>query len=63
MPTNEKDPFAEYAPEARTTGSAIGPVTPKPTETGKAKYGISKPRRVIVRGIVADDKGSDNKRD
>lgn len=60
MLPEEQDPFADYAPEPRTTGSPLHQ-TPSPTETGTAKYGTSKPRRVIVRGIVAENRDPDDK--
>jgi hypothetical protein len=40
-PVDEHTPFREYAPEAET---ASGPAT--------AKYGTSKPYRIVVRGDV-----------
>jgi hypothetical protein len=65
MPTDLKDSFGHYAPEPSTVGS------PRPPERSvadeikieSAKYGIGKPRRIIVRGTVANDKSQDNTRE
>lgn len=63
MPTDEQHPFGEYAPEPQTAGAPPVRETPAPDEVESAKYGIGKPRRIIVRGIVAADKGPDDKRE
>jgi hypothetical protein len=38
MPTDEQDPFGEYAPETQTAGTL-------PVRVESGKYGIDKPRR------------------
>lgn len=63
MPTDKQDPFGEYAPEAQTTGETPVRKTSLPDEIESAKYGIGKPRRIIIRGIVAADKSPDDKRE
>lgn len=63
MPTDEQDPFGEYAPEPQTVGPPPIPEMPTLDEVESAKYGIGKPRRIILRGTVAADKGPDDKGD
>ncbi len=63
MQSNEQDPFGEYAPEPQTTAKPPVRETPLPDEGEGAKYGIGKPRRIIVRGTVAADKSPDDKRE
>jgi hypothetical protein len=69
MPTDLKDSFGDYAPEPSTAGSPRPPersVTDEIKDEIKiesAKYGIGKPRRIIVRGTVATDKSQDNTRE
>ena len=60
MATDEKDPFGEYAPEPQTPGAPPDRETSAPDEIDSAKYGIDKPRRIIVRGTVAADKGPED---
>lgn len=61
MQDDQQDrPFGEYAPEPQTSGSTI---PEKPASEGikiDAKYGIAKPRRIVVRGTVAKDTSSNN---
>ena len=58
MPPDRQDTFGEYAPELPTAGPrpAVEPSPPDEVET--TKYGIGKPRRIIVRGKVAADSGT-----
>lgn len=65
MATDPEDSFGGYAPDPPTAGSEG---TKKELDADSLtiateKYGISKPRRIIVRGIVANDKGPDNQRE
>ncbi len=61
MLPDEQDPFGEYAPESQTnTTSTVGKTSP-PDEVESEKYGIGKPRRVIIRGNVATDSGTEDK--
>lgn len=63
MPAEEQDPFGEYAPEPQTGGVQItGQPTP-PDEIESEKYGIGKPRRIIVRGKVAADPGTEGRQE
>jgi hypothetical protein len=57
----DKDLFGEYVPETPTAGKepASLPDAPPPDEIDTERYGIDKPRRIIVRGNIAAD--SDNK--
>jgi len=58
---NDGDPFGEYAPEGQTAADAPLCETQVPDEIETAKYGSGKPRRIIVRGNVAEDKSPDSK--
>jgi hypothetical protein len=66
MPTDLKDPFGDYAREPSTAGSPRPQERPVVDEIKDEikreieKYGIGKPRRIIVRGTVANDKSQDN---
>jgi hypothetical protein len=62
MTIDEQDPFDEYVPEAQTANTLPVSETSEPFEIVSAKYGINKPRRIIVRGTVAADRCSDDKR-
>ncbi len=62
MPTDKKDPFGEYISESQTVGPPPIPGTSSPDEVKGVKYGIGKPHRTIVRGIVAANKGPEDKR-
>jgi hypothetical protein len=55
MLPDEQNPFGEYAPESQTTAASSGRQKPPTTEEliDPAKYGIGKPRRIIIRGNVA----------
>jgi hypothetical protein len=63
MPPDEKDLFGEYAPEPQTAGPTHAPERPEATETGTAKYGTGKPHRIIVRGSVAKDDSTEDRRE
>jgi len=64
MLPDEQDPFGEYAPESQT---ASVPRTEQKLldeeAIESAKYGIGKPRRVIIRGNVAADRRIENERE
>ena len=63
MEPKQQDPFGEYAPESQTAGVLPAKGVPPPDEVESGKYGIGKPRRIIVRGTVAADSGTEDKRD
>lgn len=61
MRIDESDAFGEYIQEASTSGSE--PIA-KPVELDEpedAKYGIGKPHRIILRGIIAANRGPNPK--
>jgi len=62
MPTEEQDPFGEYAPASQTDAASPVSQKPSPVEVESEKYGIGKPHRIIVRGNVAADSGTKDKR-
>ena len=63
MPPEEKDPFGEYVPEPQTAGTPPAGQAAEPDEVESTKYGIGKPRRIIVRGTVAADTGPEGRQD
>lgn len=65
MPNEQDRPFGEYAPEAQTAGCPPGTERSVADEMERLseKYGIAKPRRIIVRGTVAKDKSPNDTRE
>lgn len=63
MPDERNNPFADYAPEPQTSAQSVGTQSPDLQQTGTAKYGVSKPHRSVVRGIIAKDTGPDKQGD
>ena len=63
MQPNQQDPFDEYAPEPQTSAPPRAEETIPSDEVDTEKYGIGKPRRIIVRGTVAKDSGVEDKRE
>jgi hypothetical protein len=63
MGNDDHDPFGGYAPEPQTAGSPPIPEPPAVDEMEPSKYGIGKPRRIIVRGTVAKDTSPDSRRE
>jgi len=61
MQSNREDPFGDYVPEPQTTGALPTGETTPADEVDSAKYGVGKPRRIIVRGTVAKDSGVEDK--
>ena len=62
MPDEAHKPFGEYAPEPQTAGPTPAAVPTPPDEVDSAKYGLGKPHRIIVRGNVAADASTQNRR-
>ena len=57
MPNDTRDHFDKYAPEPRTTAAVRPTAEGDPEKLDVTRYGIGKPRRIIVRGTIASDKG------
>jgi len=57
MMAEEQSPFGNYSPEPQTAGALPRREAAEPGEVETKKYGIGKPRRIIVRGTIATDKG------
>jgi hypothetical protein len=62
MEPNQQDPFGDYAPEPQTVAAAPAGDKTLPDEVDTEKYGVGKPRRIIVRGTVAKNSGVEDKR-
>jgi len=62
-PPDANNPFGEYAPEPETEGTPPGGQAPETEEVESAKYGIGKPRRIIIRGTVAADTRTEGRQD
>jgi len=60
MLADEQAPFGKYAPEPQTDGAAPAREEPAPGEVETTKYGIGKPRRIIVRGTIAAHKNPED---
>ena len=63
MESNRQDPFGDYAPEPQTAGALPAVETAPADEVDSEKYGIGKPRRIIVRGTVAKNSSVEDKRE
>lgn len=64
MPTDDQqNVFGEYAPKPSTAAIRTAPEPSPPGEIESIKYGIGKPRRIIVRGKVAADSGTEDQRE
>jgi hypothetical protein len=63
MERNQQDPFGKYAPEPQTTATPPAHETAPLDEVDTEKYGVGKPRRIIVRGTVAKNSGVEDKRE
>ena len=63
MVPEEQDPFGEYVSEPQTSAAPHDGRDAPPDEIEIIKYGIGKPRRIIVRGIIAADSGIENRRE
>ena len=62
MPNSDQEPFGEYAPETPTAAVQPPATEAEPDEVETTKYGIGKPRRIIVRGTVAAHPGPEGQR-
>jgi hypothetical protein len=63
MESNRQDPFGDYASEPQTEGAMPAAETAPAGEVDSEKYGVGKPRRIIVRGTVAKNPGVEDKRE
>lgn len=63
MLPDERDLFGEYASEPQTVGMQTTVEAALVEEIETDKYGRGKPRRIIVRGIVAADAGIKDRRE
>ncbi len=63
MESNRQDPFGDYATEPKTTGALPASETAPADKVDSEKYGVGKPRRIIVRGTVAKNSGVEDKRE
>ena len=62
-PDDHQDILGEHAPESPTTAIPHAPEPSPPDDIADAKYGIGKPRRIIVRGKVAADSGTEDQQE
>ncbi len=62
-PDNPDDIFGEHVPDSATAAIPHRTEPSPPDEVEVSKYGIGKPRRIIVRGKVAADTDTENQRD
>jgi hypothetical protein len=63
MVPEEQDPFGEYVSEPQTAAAPQDGSNAAPDEIEITKYGLGKPRRIIVRGTIAADSNSKNRQE